>query len=77
MGMGAGRQQGADGAPLAAWQRKLVDVALVLQPLSGADGPDDLDGLAGAPHGPIERHAVPAFHDLGAAGSDAEQEPSA
>ena len=72
-----GWHQGADGSAFAAGERQVVDLAVVVEPLAGGDGADDLDGLAGAAHGLVEGDAVPAFHDLRSAGSDAEDAPSA
>jgi hypothetical protein len=63
-------------APLAAGQRKLVDLAVVVEPFTGGYGADDLDRLAGASDGPIEPDAMPALHDLRPAGADAQYEPT-
>ena len=55
-------------------QRKLVDLPAVVEAFTGGDAADDLDGLAGAPDGTVEAHAVPALHDLRSAGADTEDE---
>ena len=64
-------------AAFAAGDGQLVDLTAVVEPLAHGDGSDDLDRFAGAAHGLVERDAVPAFHDLRSAGSDAEDAPSA
>jgi hypothetical protein len=69
--------QGTDGAAFAVGKRQVVDVAVVVEPLAGSDGADDLDGLASAAYWLVEGDAVPAFHHLWPAGPDAEQAPSA
>ena len=60
---------------LGALQRHAVLAALVHDGLARERGAHDLDVLARAAHGPLERHAVPALGDLRA--RHAEPEPEA
>ena len=72
-----GRHERTDAAALAVGQRELIDLPVVLEPFPGGDRADDVDRLACALHGLVEADAVPSLHDLRAARSDAQHEPSA
>src|SRR3712207_7059155 len=54
-----------------------VDLALVDQLLAAQDRVDDLDVLADAAQRPVERHAVPVLHHVGARRAEPEQHPPA
>jgi len=54
------------------WQR--IDLTGVFEAVSAGDDADDLHSLAGGLNRTVEPDAVPAFHDAGSGGSDAEQE---
>ena len=68
-------RHGPDG-PVAG-PRQLVDLALVIQPVTAADHPDDLDRFPRRPDWFSERDTMPALHDLGSADAEAQHEPPA
>ena len=69
-----GRRGGAEGLALAAGQRQLVDLALVLEALALHRAAHDLDRLAHALDRPVEADAVPALDHLRPAHAQAQQE---
>src|SRR5207244_1053736 len=72
-----GRHQRPNGAAFAARERQLVDLAVVVEPVAGGDGADDLDRFAGAAHRLVEGDAVPALHHLRSTRADAEETSAA
>lgn len=67
-------RRSAQSLALAAQQRKLVDLALVAEVLTPLDNAEDVGDLTDALEGVGEGNAVPAFDDLGATGTEAEDE---
>ena len=55
-------------------QRKRVDLAGMIEPVSAADDPDDLDGFPGRLHRLAEPDTVPALHHSGPRRADTKQE---
>src|SRR5205814_9919562 len=72
--VGPRRGAHAERLALAARQRQLVDLALVLEPLAARGAPDDLDRLTHPPQGAVEADAVPALDHLRPADAEAQTE---